>query len=294
MELDRDALQKKVHALYAREHAELGEHGTIEHLERGREWNLANTLRAGGVLVFPHAGVHDCGYQIAACVHAALDSGADKVVLLSVLHAFTPAMEAARVAVAAGEDPAAFEFWGIQGPGIDGRIEWKGDHALISWRHFWRAELRRRGIAEKDAPQVYERYPYLAGGRPQDLPGIDELAQLMEDAAVLSTADPFHHGIGYGDAPEDAYNHDEAGLAHARSVIEAGLRLLEIGDYWGYNQHCVEAKSDARDTGQVYRYLRGPMSGAVLDISYTDSSELYDQPKPTWVAGALIEWKLKP
>ena len=292
MELDRDALQKKVHELYAREHAELGERGALEHLERGRAWKLANTLSAGGVLVFPHASVHDCGYQIAACVQAALDSGADKVVVLSVLHAFTAEMEAARVAVAGGEDPAAFEFWGIQGPGINGRQEWRGDHALISWRHFWLAELRRRGITEDEAPRVYERYPYLAGGRPQDLPGIDELARLMEGAAVVSTADPFHHGIGYGDAPEASYDHDEFGLAYARSVIESGISLLEKGDYWGYNQHCVEAKSDARDTGQVYRYLRGPMTGSVLDISYTDSSVLYDQPKPTWVAGALIEWTL--
>lgn len=292
MELDRDALQKKVHALYAREHAELGERGTLEQLERGREWNLGSILSAGGVLVFPHAGVHDCGYQIAACAQAALDSGADKVVVLSVLHAFTPAMEAARVAVAAGADPAAFEFWGIQGPGIAGREEWKGDHALISWRHFWRAELKRRGIAEDDAPKVYERYPYLAGGKPRDLPGIDELARLAEGAVLVSTADPFHHGIGYGDPPEATCDHDEAGLAQAKAVIESGIRLLERGDYWAYNQHCVEAKSDARDTGQVYRYLRGTMTGEVLDISFTDASALYNQPKPTWVAGALIEWAL--
>ena len=124
------------------------------------------------------------------------------------------------------------------------------------------------------------------------MPGIDELARLMEDAVVVSTADPFHHGIGYGDAVANAFDHDEGGLAHAKTMIEAGIRILEQGDYWAYNLHCVESKSDARDTGQVYRYLRGPMQGGVLDISYTDSSELYDQPKPTWVAGALIEWKL--
>ncbi len=291
MELDRGALQKKVYALYAREHAELGEAGTLEHLERGKKWQLASTLTAGGVLVFPHAGVHDCGYQIAACVHAALDSGAEKIVVLSVLHAFSPAMEAARVAVAAGADPAQFEFWGIQGPGIDGRDEWRGDHALISWRHFWQAELKRRGLSAAAAPTVYERYPYLAGGQPENLPGIDELARLMEGAAVVTTADPFHHGIGYGDAPDATYKHDEEGLAYAKATIEAGLRLLEKGDYWAYNQHCVEAKSDARDTGPVYRYLRGAMRGQVLDMSYTDSAELYDQPKPTWVAGALIEWQ---
>ena len=292
MELDRGALQKKVHELYAKEHAELGETGALGHLERGRQWQLAGTLNAGGVLVFPHAGVHDCGYQIAACVHAVLDSGADKVVVLSVLHAFNQAMEDARVDVAAGGDPTKSEFWGIQGPGIEGRREWTGDHALISWRYFWQAEIKRRGLSEAKIPKVYERYPYLAGGQPQNLPGIDELASLMEDAAVVSTADPFHHGIGYGDAPSDAYDHDEQGLAYALSMIEDGIRILEKGDYWAYNQHCVQAKSDARDTGQVYRFLRGPMTGDVLNLSYTDSSELYDQPKPTWVAGALIEWQL--
>lgn len=294
MELDRDALQKHVHELYAREHAELGEKGTAEHLERGRQWQLSETLDAGGVLVFPHAGVHDCGYQIAACVHAAIESGADKVVVLSVLHAFNQAMEDARIAVANGADPAQSEFWGIQGPGINGRLEWTGDHALISWRHFWGTELKRRRMTEEKAPRVYERYPYLAGGRPKDLPGIEELGRLMEDAVVVSTADPFHHGIGYGDDPDETYDHDAKGLAYAKSVIEAGMRILEAGDYHGYNRHCVEAKSDARDTGQVFRYLRGPMQGEILDISFTDSSELYGAPKPTWVAGALIEWKLRP
>lgn len=293
MELERDKLQKQIHELYAREHAELGDSGTIEHLEKARQWNLSGTLNAGGVLVFPHAGVQDCGYQIAACVLAALDSGADKVIVISVLHAFNDGMEQARRRVAAGGDPAKEEHWGIQGPGIDGRIEWTGDHALISWRHFWDAEVKRRGLSEAKTPKVYERYPYLAGGKPELLPGIDELAKLAEDAVIVSTADPFHHGIGYGDAPEDAYQPDAEGLAHAKSVIEEGLAILSKGDYWGYNQHCLKAKSDARDSGQVYRYLRGPMTGEVLDITYTDSTELYNQPPPTWVAGALIEWKLQ-
>jgi hypothetical protein len=249
---------------------------------------LSGTLRAGGVLVFPHAGVKDCGYQIAACVHAALDSGADRVVVISVLHAFTQEMEDARRRVAAGGDPANEPFWGIQGPGIAGREEWKNDHALYSWRHFWNAEVKRRGLAS--APQVIERYPYLAGGRPDLLPGIDDLAALVKDAVIVSTADAFHHGIGYGDAPEASYEPDAAGLAHATSVLEDGIRILEAGDYAGYNAHCVVAKSDARDAGQVFRYLRGPMRGQIVDLTYTDSADLYKQPRPTWVAAALMEW----
>lgn len=294
MELERDELQKSILALYAREHEELGEKGTMEHLERGEAWDLSGTLNDGGVLVFPHIAVQDCGYQIAACVQSALNSGADKVVVLSVLHAFTQDLQDARVNVANGDDPAKYPFcWGIQGTGLDFSEQWKGDHALISWRHFWDAEVKRRGLTEAQTPKVYERYPYLAGGKPENLPGIDELAKLMEDAVVVTTADSFHHGIGYGDAPEDAYDHDEEGMAYATKVLNEGISILEEGDYWAYNGHCVEAKSDARDTGQVYRYLRGEMTGEILDLTYSDSTGLYNQPPPTWVAGALIEWKLK-
>lgn len=291
MKLKPDQIQKAVHELYAREHTELGEAGTLEHLEKGRQWHLGDTLSAGGVLVFPHAGVKDCGYQIAACVHACLDSGADRVIVISVLHAFTEAMEQARQRVAAGGDVTKEELWGIQGPGIDGRQEWTGDHALMSWRHFWDAEVKRRGLKNSQIPEVIERYPYLAGGKPDILPGIEDLKELAQNAVIVSTADAFHHGIGYGDAPEDTYEPNEEGLNHAKTVIEEGIAILEKGDYWGYNQHCVESKSDARDAGQVFRYLRGPMKGRILDLTYTDSSGLYKQPRPTWVAAAFVEWK---
>lgn len=293
MELDRDQLQKDIHALYNREHAALGADGTARLLERGRElsekFTLAKTLSSGGVLVFPHAGVADCGHQIAACVHAALDSGAAKVLVISVLHAFTDEMEQARRRVAAGGDPAHEIHWGIQGPGLDGRQEWRGDHALMSWRHFWNAEIERRGL--KNPPQMIERYPYLAGGHPEKLPGIEEVIEIAKDAVIVSTADPFHHGIGYGDTPEASFQPDAEGLARAKRILEDGIVLLEMGDYWGYNQHCVIAKSDARDAGQVFRYVRGPLTGRVLDITYSDAAELYNAPPPTWVATALYEWR---
>ncbi len=281
-------LREEIHALYAREHAALGEEGTLRLLDQARQWDLSGTLAAGGVIVFPHAGVADCGHQIAAAVHACLDSGADRVVVISVLHAFTEEMENARIRVSRGGDPAQEAQWGIQGPGIDGPDTWRHDHALISWRHFWAAETKRRGI---QGPQVIERYPWLAGGHPERLPGIEELARLCEDAVVVSTEDPFHHGIGYGDSPAIARHPHEGGLEMARRSIEHGLQTLGQGDYWGWNQHCVVGKSDARDAGQVFRYLRGPMTGRILDLGYSDATELYKQPPPTWVATALIEWR---
>ncbi len=288
MTLDHQRLKEQIHALYRAEHDALGEQGTLERLERGREWDLAPTLAAGGVVVFPHAGVFDCGHQVAATVHGCLDSGADRVIVISVLHAFTDDMEEARTRVSAGEDPAAWPYWGIQGPGIDGRDEWREDHALITFRHFWAAETKRRGIR---GPEVVERYPYLAGGRPDRLPGIEELGALAEDAVVVSTADPFHHGIGYGDPPERSLVPGEGGLELARTTIEEGIDLLARGDYAGYDAHCVEAKSDARDAGVVFRYLRGELSGEIVDMTYTDAAALYEAPDPTWVAAPLVEWR---
>jgi hypothetical protein len=232
--------------------------------------------------------VRDCGHHVAAAVHGCLDSGADRVVVISVLHAFTDEMQDARTRVSAGDDPSAWPFWGIQGPGIDGREEWKDDHSLISFRHFWHAEVRRRRVA---GLEVVERYPFLAGGHPERLPGIEELAALAEDAVIVSTADPFHHGIGYGDAPERALPPDEGGLELARTTIEEGIALLEAGDYPGYDAHCLEAKSDARDAAVTFRYLRGELRGSILDLRYTDAAELYEADDPTWVAAPLVEWK---
>jgi hypothetical protein len=288
MKLDRDKLRRDIHRQYAAEHEALGREGTLRLLEVARQWDLSSTLNAGGVLVFPHAGVADCGQQIAAVVHACLDSGAGRVLLVSVLHALSDELQEARVRVAEGADPTREPLRGIQGPGLPGRQDWRQDHVLISFRHFWQAETERRGIR---GPEVIERYPYLAGGQPHTLPGIEELDRIARDAAVISTADAFHHGIGYGDAPEDSLYPEEGGLALARTRIEEGIELLERGDYWGYNQHCVSAKSDARDAGQVFRYLCGPLQGRILDLTYSDASDLYGAPPPTWVAAALVVWE---
>jgi hypothetical protein len=177
---------------------------------------------------------------------------------------------------------------GIQGLGLVGQEQWRADHALTSFRTLWRVETERRGIR---GTVLIERYPYLAGGLPDTLPGIEELEVLARDADVVSTADPFYHGIGYGDPAERSLFPDAGGLALARRRIEEGIELLEQGDYWGYNQHCVESKSDARDAGQVFRYLCGPMDAQNLDLAYTDTTELPQAPPPTWVAAALAEWQ---
>ncbi len=280
-------LRQEIHQIYAREHEQLGERGALRLLDEARRWDLSPALKAGGVAVFPHAGVHECGEQIAAVVNACLDSGAERVIVISVLHAFSEEMENSRIRVSRGGDPAAEPQWGIQGPGLDGPDTWQHDHALTSWRYLWQAETKRRGIR---GPEVIERYPWLVGGDPARLPGIEALSRLCEGAVVVSTEDPFHHGLGYGDSAVIARHPHQGGLEMARRSIENGIGTLEKGDYWGWNQHCVVGKSDARDAGAVYSYLRGPMTGKIIDLTSSDATEIYKQPAPTWVGAALIEW----
>jgi hypothetical protein len=267
-------------------HARLGSEGAARLLDAGRRWRLAPVLESGGALIFPHVSIDVCGHQTAAAVHACIDSGADAVVVLGVLHALTDELEEARRRVADGGDPSREKAWGIQGPGLGGRTDWEREFSLCHFTFLWGEEIARRGVG---GPELIIRYPYLAGGRPDLLPGISELEELVRRAVVVATADPFHHGIGYGDSPEEAVSPDGLGLALARRRISEGLRLLEEGDHWGYNKHCVRAKSDARDVGQVLRHLLGPIDWRIIEIVADDTSEAYGAPAPTWVAGSLVE-----
>ena len=282
MKLDLPDFKSKT----AQEQFELGEEGALRLLDVERKWNLAPTLQAGGAIIFPHLGINACGHQIAAAVHACLDSGSERVLVLGVLHALTDELQDARVRVANGADVTQEATWGVQGPGLSRRQDWQDEFSLLNFLFLWQAEIKRRGIA---GPELIVRYPYLAGGRPHSLPGIEELQGIVRDAVVVATMDPFHHGIGYGEPPETALFPHAGGLDLARRRIEEGLTLLKLGDYWGYNQHCVSAKSDGRDVGQVLRYLLGPLDGRILDLVWEDMASLYDKPSPSWVAGALVD-----
>jgi len=264
----------------------LGREGTVRLLEAGRAWTLDPVLLGGGAVIFPHVSLKVCGHHTAAAVHACLDSGADRVLVLGVLHALSDELEQARVRVAEGGDPSAEDSWGVQGPSLSGRTDWTSEFSLLNFLFLWHEETMRRGI---EGPELILRYPYLAGGRPGDLPGIEELERISRDSVVVATADPFHHGIGYGDTADEALAPGDGGLELARRRIEEGLALLGAGDHWGYNRHCVDARSDARDVGQVLRHLLGPVSGRVLDLVADDMSAAYEAPAPTWVAGALME-----
>lgn len=199
--------------------------------------------------------------------------------------------------MAEGGDPAHEASWGIQGPGLPGREDWQGEFSLDHFQFLWRAALDRR--LDRRAPRLVLRYPYLAGGRPDRLPGIEELEALVgggrgvggRSTVVVATGDLFHHGIAYGNSPEEARAPEAGGLDLARQSIETGLALLQDVDAWGYNRHSVAAKSDARDVGQVLLHLLGPIEGRILDLTSEDMTGPYRKPAPSWVAGALVQFR---
>jgi len=291
MSIDRDALLKSFSEGYALAYDKLGPEGIDAILERGRRWHLAPVLKNGGLLSFPHVHLADCGPFTAAVVHACLNTDADRILAVSVLHPFTDEMENARLRVATGASRAEDEpLRGIFGPGLEHANDtrtWEKDHALYGFRRLLAEEAQRRGIKP---PQLIERYPYLTGEHPETLPGIQELAEIAKDAVVISTADHCHHGVGYGDERQNALYFDESGIAEIRHRIEAGLTLLDEKQYLAYNRHCFEVtRSDWRDAGPVLHHLLGPLHSTVIDIIPSDfSTGIYNAPTPTWVAGALV------
>jgi hypothetical protein len=253
---------------------------------QAEKWHLSETLRKGGAVIFPHSTIGECGAMTAAAVKACLDSGTEKVIVIGCLHALTDEMDGARKRVAEGGRPEIESLWGIQGPGLSGRREWESEFSLLNFLFLWEYAVKKRGGI---APELVIRYPFLAGGKPQALPGIKDLEASVKDAVVVATMDPFHHGIGYGDRAENSYYPEKGGLDLARKRIRDGLDIFETGDYAAYNRHCVEAKSDGRDVGQILRHIIGPCKTKILGLIADDMHEMYGGIAPTWVAGALIK-----
>lgn len=278
---------------YAEEYDELGPEGVEAILDRGRRWDLSRVLTVGGALVFPHVHIADCGPYTAAVVHACLESGADRVLAIGVLHASTDALAEARERVGRGEtQPEDQPLRGIYGPGAPMVSDvWKGDHGLYGFRRLMADEAKRRGVR---APEIIERYPFLTGPRAESLAGIEDLRAIVRDAVVVSTADHCHHGIGYGHTRQEALYWDERGVAAVRRIIEDGLAMLDAGRVAEYLEHSASiAKSDWRDAGPVVHHLLGPLRSIILDIVPSDfANSIYQAPSPTWCAGALV--KLEP
>ncbi len=258
---------------YRLERESLGAAGLRALVERAPDVSLPDH----GALVFPHTHLRASGHFTAAVARAVVRSGRDTVLALGVLHRPRDGAESLRRVHSPGEVT-------------------KDEFSLDGFEALLRVCA---SVEEKPAPRLVARFPFLAGEKPEDMEGIEELFSLRaRGAALVATADPIHHGAGYGTPLAEQRPRSES-LGFARASIEEGLALLARRDYGAFLEQCKKARSDFRDAGVVVAALlsrEGELEASVLDLDLADYSETLRAPDPggtdeSWVAGALIRFE---
>lgn len=273
---------------YESERAALGQAG----LEARLDDAPAVAVPPRGALVFPHTRLSSSGKLAAAAARAVVESGAETVLALGVLHGARE-QDAGIVRRARGGEPDALAaLRRVHGPGARGDAgHWTEEFSLDGFGALLSLAARR---AKRAAPRVIARYPFLVGAGPGDLPGLDELARLCDEGALLvATADLVHHGAGYGTPePERLDDADPDTLLAARSWVEIALSLLGAGDVPAFLELCTRVRSDFRDAGPALSQLLGAAEASVHDLLLVDYADVLGAPAPTWVAGALASFSV--
>ncbi len=275
---------------YLRERERLGEAGLQACLDRADALGLRERLRGADAVVFPHTRLETSGELPAAAALAAVRSGCGTVLALGVLHGARVEDAALVQAARSGDEAARATLRRVHGPGApDDRGHWEEEFSLDNFAALLDAAARRERLP---TPRLVRRFPFLTGDDPAGLPGLDELQALRADPGgtfLAATADPIHHGVGYGTAPAELRPLDDpATSGWARASVREGFDRLAARDYAGFLQHATDAKSDFRDPGPVLAELcAGDLRMNVLELRLVDYADALAAPAPTWVAGAL-------
>lgn len=275
---------------YEAERQRLGERGLTAILERSRKIALPRH----GALIFPHTRLEASGELIAAAARSVVDSGVGEVLALGVLHGAREADDETVRRARAGDREALTQLRRVHGPGVRNDAgHWKEEFSLDSFAFFVELSARNAG---RPAPKIIERYPFLTGANPADLPGIDELRTIVaRGAALVATTDPVHHGTGYGTPKSELLpGGDPKTVSSARTSIESGFNLLTQRKFAEFLDQAKAAHSDFRDNGPVLAELltnAEPISAEIIELKLVDYSDVVGEEPPTWVAAALATWK---
>lgn len=231
-----------------------------------------------GALVFPHTKLTVSGSLVASVARAAARSGRP-VLALGVLHGARERDAADLARTRAGDARAREALRGVHDETGLGSEEFSLDN--------FRALYKRACVREGRSAQLTTRYPFLAGEHPEDLPGLRDLQCLARDAALVGTADPIHHGFGYGTAHPLDEALDEA-ASFARGRIEEQLRALATPDFGEFARLCARDASDFRDVGPVLALLRPSSAWMLEEVRLVDYADVLETPRPTWVAAGRI------
>jgi len=273
---------------YAAERASLGDVGLLQRLDAAP----LVVVPERGALVFPHTMASMTGHFTAAVAEAVLRSGADEVLAIGVLHG--------------GREADADLVRRARAGDLDGRTRLRRVHtaddalcaeefSLDAFAAFLELASKR---AAKKAPRLVARYPFLVGESPGDVPGIEEVTRLASRMPVVATADPMHHGAGYGTPESERRSgQEDATRAWARDCIQRQIELLCEGRWSAFAKLAADARSDFRDAGPALAHaLRaaGEPGGEILELQLVDYAEALDAEGPTWVAAALARVSLRP
>jgi hypothetical protein len=272
-------------SFYEDERAALGQAGLEARLREAP----AIELPARGALVFPHTRLESSGRLAAAAAMAVVRSGADSVLALGVLHGAREQDRDAVEAARRGDPDALALLRRVHGPGTAGDAgHWNEEFSLDGFSALLSLAARLEG---RPRPRLIARYPFLVGTHAADLPGLDELVRLREQgAALVATADPVHHGAGYGTAvAERLDDSDPQTFATAQGWVETAFANLAAADVPAFLAISTRVRSDFRDTGPVLRELLGAgrVEARVHELLLVDYADVLGAPRPTWVAGAV-------
>jgi hypothetical protein len=276
-------------AYYAQERAELGQAGLLALLDRAP----AVDLPEDGALVFPHTRLAVSGELAAAAALAVVRSGRDEVVALGVLHGARDSDAALVRRAREGAPSARGTLRRVHGPDTPGDAgHWTDEFSLDGFCALVDVAAKREG---RSPPRVLARYPFLVGEDPASVPGVAELRTRIDaGAALVATADPIHHGAGYGAREEDRLpREDPQTVEFARWTVERGFQMLAERDFGSFLRHATEVRSDFKDSGPVLAWLvdaTRPCMMDLLELLLVDYSEALGAPEPTWVAGALARF----
>jgi hypothetical protein len=276
---------------YAREREHLGPAGLHACLDRAAALGEM-PVSAQRALVFPHTRLKTSGELAAAAALAVLRSGRDEVLALGVLHGARREDAGLVQRARAGDPGAVARLRGVHGPGVpEDAGYWQEEFSLDNFCALLEAAAARTG---QKPPRVICRFPFLVGEAPADLPGLKELEHwLALGAALVATADPIHHGVGYGTPAAECLSATEPRTIElARETVARSFGLLASRDYAGFLRDAAAVRSDFRDPGPVLAQL---LTGTALEMTVhhlkiVDYSDALCVASPTWVAGALASF----
>lgn len=272
----------------------------------GGDAALADVLRAGGIVSFPHTTLRDSADPLARLAASIVAERFDRVVALGVLHlrclAEPDRALASELSSGGPRAPEAFARFGgafaeegdVAGLAFDPSLVAR-EFSLDLFRAVLGACAHARDVAPPPVTCIYV-------GATRDPAGAFTAAKavaravrplLVPGVACVATGDLVHFGNGYSTAdfiaalPRDVPSLERHFEARVRAMFDAALTQGDLAA--GYDASVRELRSDQRNVLPVLALLLGEGARAdVLSFRLTDYGPVLGEPPPCLVATALV------